>query len=196
MKRIRTPIVAAAVLGFAALGGQGEARAQDFYIGQLQQFGTNWCPKYWALANGQTLSIAQNQALFSLIGTTFGGNGVSTFALPDLRERAPAGMTPSAPLGSAYGQTWTTLTVGQLAAHTHAFNGDPTAGASNSPLNSMMGDYPPGQTIYGPPEASPDTPMNPMMISVVGGNQPLMTLSPILATNWCIAISGIYPSRP
>jgi microcystin-dependent protein len=184
------------VLGFAALGVHGPARAQDVYLGQLQQFGTNWCPKYWALANGQTRAIAPNQALYSLLGVTFGGNGVTTFALPDLRERAPAGMTPTAPLGTPYGETWTTLTIGQLAAHTHAFDGDPTAGASNSPLNSMMGDYPSGQAIYGPPEASPDTPMNPMMISLAGGNQPVMTLSPILATNWCIALAGIYPSRP
>lgn len=188
----------AAVLALAALGAQTGARAQttDFYIGQLQQFGANWCPKYWAPANGQLMSIAQNQALFSLLGNNFGGDGIVTFALPDLRERAPAGMSPSAPLGSAYGQTWTTLTVGQLAAHTHPFNGDPTAGVNNSPANSMMGDYPLGQAIYGAPEAPLDTPMNPAMIGMTGGGQPVQTLSPILATTWCIALSGIYPSRP
>lgn len=196
MNQITSRIVAAAVVGFAALGAQGEARAQEFYIGQLQQFGTNWCPKYWALANGQLMSIAQNQALFSLLGNNFGGDGVTNFALPDLRERAPAGMTPSAPLGTAYGQTWTTLTTGQLAAHFHAFNGDPTSGVSNSPANSMMGDYPLGQTIYAGPEAPLDSPMNAAMIAATGGNQPVLTLSPILATNWCIALSGIYPSRP
>lgn len=196
MTRIISRIVAAAVLGFAALGAQGEARAQDFYIGQLQQFGTNWCPKYWAPANGQLMSIAQNQALFSLLGITFGGDGITTFALPDLRERAPAGMSPSAPLGTAYGQTWTTLTVGQLAAHIHSFNGDPTAGVNNSPTNSMMGDYPLDQAIYGGAEAPLDTPMNPAMIGMTGGGQPVLTLSPILATNWCIALSGVYPSRP
>jgi microcystin-dependent protein len=196
MNRIVTRIAAAAVLGFAALGGQGEARAQDFYIGQLQQFGTNWCPKYWAMANGQLMSIAQNQALFSLLGNNFGGDGVTTFGLPDLRERAPAGISASRPLGTSYGQTWTTLSVGQMAAHAHDFNGDPTAGVSNSPSNSMMGDYPVGQAIYGAPEATPDTPMNPMMIAPTGGGQPVLTLSPILATNWCIALSGIYPSRP
>lgn len=192
----RHALAAAAVLGLAALGSHGEARAQDFYIGQLQQFGTGWCPKYWAPANGQLMSIAQNQALFSLLGTNFGGDGRVTFALPDLRERAPAGMTPSAPLGTPYGQTWTTLTTGQLAAHTHGFNGDPTSGVSNSPANSMMGDYPAGQAIYGAPEATPDTPMNPAMVSMTGGGQQVLTLSPILATNWCIALSGIYPSRP
>jgi microcystin-dependent protein len=196
MNRILSPIAAAAVLGFAALGGQGEARAQDFYIGQLQQFGINWCPKYWAPANGQLMSIAQNQALFSLLGITYGGDGITTFALPDLRERAPAGMSQSAPLGTAYGQTWTTLTVGQLAAHLHTFNGDPTSGVSNSPANSMMGDYPLGQSIYAGAGAPLDAPMNPAMISMTGGSQPVLTLSPILATNWCIALSGVYPSRP
>jgi microcystin-dependent protein len=198
MNRIISSLAAAAVLGLAAVGPHTEARAQtvDNYIGQLQQFGTNWCPKYWALANGQLMSIAQNQALFSLIGNTYGGDGITTFALPDLRERAPAGVSQSAPLGARIGQTWTTLTVGQLAAHTHVFNGDPTSGVSNSPSNSMMGDYPLGQAIYGAPEATPDTPMNPAMMSMTGGSQPVLTLSPILATNWCIALSGIYPSRP
>lgn len=196
MKRIISRVAAAAVLGFAAFGGQGEARAQDFYIGQLQQFGTNWCPKNWALANGQLMSIAQNQALFSLLGVNFGGDGTTTFAFPDLRERAPAGMSPSAPLGTAYGQTWTTLTVGQLAAHFHPFNGDPTPGVSNTPANSMMGDYPLDQTIYAGAEAPLDTPMNPAMVGMTGNSQPVLTLSPILATNWCIALYGIYPSRP
>jgi microcystin-dependent protein len=198
MNRIKSHIAAAAVLGLAALGVQDGARAQsiDNYIGQLQQFGTNWCPKYWAPANGQLMSIAQNQALFSLLGNNFGGDGVTTFGLPDLRERAPVGLTQSNPLGTAYGQTWTTLTVGQLAAHTHDFDGDPTSGVSNSPLNSMMGDYPVGQAIYGAAEAPLDTPMNAAMIGFTGGSQPIMTLSPILATSWCIALQGIYPSRP
>lgn len=196
MNRITLHVAAATALGLAALAGPGEARAQDFYIGQLQQFGTDWCPKYWALANGQLLSIAQNQALFSLIGNNFGGDGVTNFALPDLRERAPAGLTPAMPLGTAYGQTYVTLTIGQLAAHTHDFDGDPTSGVSNSPANSMMGDYPVGQSIYAAPAATPDTPMNPAMMTPTGNSQPVLTLSPILATNWCIALTGIYPSRP
>lgn len=190
--------VAAAAIGLAALVPHGEARAQtyDVYIGQLQQFATNWCPTQWAPANGQLMSVTQNQALYSLIGITYGGDGIHTFALPDLRQRAPVGQSQSAPIGLPYGQTSTTLTVGQLAAHTHGFNGDPTSGVSNSPTNSMMGDYPAGQTIYAPPTATPDTPMNPAMIAIAGNNQPVQTLSPILATNWCIALSGVYPSRP
>lgn len=197
MNRIISSVAATVVLGLAVpLAPEARAQTIDVYMGQLQQFGANWCPKNWAPANGQLMSISQNQALFSLLGTNFGGDGRVTFALPDLRERAPAGMSQAAPLGAPYGQTWTTLVVGQLAAHTHGFNGDPTSGVSNSPANSMMGDYPVGQTIYGAPDATPDTPMNPAMIQMAGGNQPVQTLSPILATNWCIALTGIYPSRP
>ena len=198
MNRMIAPLAAAAALGFAALVPQGEARAQsvDVSVGQLQQFATNWCPKYWAPANGQLMSIAQNQALFSLIGNNFGGDGVTTFALPDLRERAPVSLSQSVPIGTAYGQTSTTLTVGQMAGHIHSFYGDPTSGVSNTPLNSMMGDYPLGQAIYASAEGTLDSPMNPGMIGITGNSQPVMTLSPILATNWCIALMGIYPSRP
>lgn len=198
MNRTRSPIAAAAVIAIATLAAPGGAQAQttDYYLGQLQQFGTDWCPKGWAPANGQLMSIAQNQPLFSLLGTSFGGNGASTFALPDLRLRAPVGLSQPAPLGTPYGQTHVTLTPGELPAHAHGFNGDPTSGVGNSPANSMMGDYPPGQAIYAGAQATPDTPMNAAMVGATGGGQPVLTLSPILATSWCIALSGVYPSRP
>ena len=188
----------AAVLGLAALGAQAEARAQtlDFYVGQLQQFGTNWCPKTWAPANGQLMAISQNTTLFSLLGTTYGGDGRVTFALPDLRDRAPVHQSDSLPTGAPIGQAFTTLTVGQLPIHTHGFFADPTGPVSNSPADSMMGAFPPNQPIYGTSSEVPNTPMNPGMAGLSGGGQPIPTLSPVLSTNWCIALTGIYPSRP
>ena len=188
----------AALLGLAALGAQTEARAQtfEFYVGQLQQFGTDWCPSNWARANGQLLAIAQNQALFSLLGTRFGGDGRNTFGLPDLRDRAPVHMSGNLPLGAMVGHSSTTLTPSQLPSHSHGFNADPTGPVSNSPADSMMGAFPPGQPIYGPSSEVPNTPMHPGMAAFAGGGAPVPTQSPVLATNWCIALTGIYPSRP
>lgn len=193
-----TAYTAAALLGLAVLGAQGQARAQanQFYIGQLQQFGTNWCPEQWARADGSLLSIAQNTVLFSLIGTQFGGDGVNTFALPDLRGRAPMGASNSAPVGLIIGQSATTLSLAQLPMHTHGFFGDPTPPVSNGPANSMMGLFGAGQPIYAPTSATPDTPMNPTMVQPAGQSMPMSTQMPVLATNWCIALAGVYPSRP
>ena len=188
----------AAVLGLAALGAHGEARAQtlEFYVGQLQQFGTNWCPRDWAPANGQLMSIAQNQALFAVIGTTYGGDSRNTFALPDLRDRAPVHHSGSLPLGAPAGHSSTTLTMAELPSHDHGFFADPTGPVSNSPADSMMGLFPVSRPIYGTSSEVPNTPMNPGMAAPAGGGTPVPTQSPVLATNWCIALTGIFPQRP
>lgn len=197
MTRFKNHLIAA-VVGVAAFGAHAEARAQtlEFYVGQLEQFGTNWCPKDWAPANGQLISIAQNQVLFSLIGTTYGGDGRVTFALPDLRGRAPVHNSDSLPIGAPVGQSSTTLTVAELPTHGHGFFADPTGPVSNSPADSMMGAFPTSLAIYGTSSETPNTPMHPGMAGLAGGNQPVPTQSPILATNWCIAMTGVYPSRP
>ena len=189
--------LAGAILGLAALTAQSDARAQtsDFFLGQLQQFGTNWCPQGWARADGRLIAIAQNQALFSLIGTQFGGDGRTTFALPDLRDRAPVGMSNTLPLAAATGASQRTLQVSQLPMHEHDFHADPTGPVSNSPADSMMGLFPAGASIYAGPAASPNMPMNPGMVATAGGSMPVSTQMPVLATNWCIAMSGVYPSR-
>lgn len=188
----------AAALGLAALGAGSSSAAQtnDFYIGQLQQFGTPWCPKDWVRADGRLLSIRQNTTLFSLLGTQFGGDGINTFALPDLRDRAPTGASDDAPVGTRDGQTSVTVLTSQLPAHTHGFNADPTAPASNSPANSMMGIYPTGTPVYAPPTAAPDVPMNPAMIAPAGQTTSFPTQMPVTATNWCMAMTGAYPQRP
>lgn len=188
---------AAVAVGLFVLCAPGAARAQsDPFVGQLQQFATVWCPSDWARADGSLISISENAALYSLIGTQFGGDGVTTLALPDLRDRSPVGMSVAAPLGTVAGQASTTLTNAQLPIHVHGFNADPTPPVSNSPADSMMGLFPVGQPIYAPPSATPDTPMNARLVAPAGGSQPMPTQMPALATNWCIALNGIYPQRP
>ena len=187
---------AAALLGLMGLGAPGSARAQDFYLGQLQQFGYNWCPENWQRADGSLLSIAANSPLYALIGTTFGGDGVNTFAVPDLRDRAPIGQAVNLPIGTTAG--WSSMTMSEMnvPSHSHAFNADPTPPVGNSPANSMMGIFAAGQTIYASPAAGPDTPMNGHMLQPTGGSQPVPIQMPVLATNWCIALYGVFPQRP
>jgi microcystin-dependent protein len=187
---------AAAALGLATFAAHGSARAQDFYVGQLQQFGYDWCPDGWQRADGSLLSISANQALYAVIGTTFGGNGVQTFAVPDLRDRAPVSQSNTLPLGAQVGTANVTLLQTQLPSHTHGFNADPTPPAGNSPANAMLGVFPAAQSIYAAPAATPNTPMNPRMVQPAGQSQPVPIQMPVLATNWCVALSGVFPQRP
>lgn len=193
---LRLAAAAAAALGLAVFGTPGSARAQDFYVGQLQQFGYNWCPENWHRADGSLQSISANQALYAVIGTTFGGDGVNTFALPDLRDRAPVSQSNTLPLGAMVGTASVTLLQLQLPSHTHGFNADPTPPAGNSPANSMLGVFPTGQPIYAAPAATPNTPMNTGMVQPAGQSQPVPIQMPVLATNWCVALYGVFPQHP
>lgn len=187
---------AAAALGIAvglsALASP--ARAQEPILGQLQQFGTYWCPEGWMRAAGQLLPVAGNEALYSLLGTTYGGNGTVTFAVPDLRERAPIGYTTQLPLGVMTGHSQTTLISTNLPSHTHQMRADSSTPVAGSPNGAMLGTF--AVPVYAPPNAPLATIMHPMMVQPTGANQPVTTQSPILATNWCIALEGIYPQRP
>lgn len=186
----------AAMIAGAALAGTlaTPALAQDQFVGQLQQFGMNWCPVDWHRADGTLLAISQYSTLYSLIGTTYGGNGSVTFALPDLRTRAPIGYNSQLPLGAMTGTSSTTLLQFNLPAHSHSLQGDETGPVTNQPNGSMLGTFPPGTPIYSSGNGA--IPLNYQVVQVAGGNQPVQTQSPILATNWCIALYGIYPSRP
>jgi microcystin-dependent protein len=170
------------------------------FIGQIMQFGGNFAPRGWALCNGQLQSIAQNSALFSILGTTYGGDGITTFALPDLRGRLPMhpgngpGLTPRQ-LGEASGTETVTLTTSQMPAHTHA-----VACVSNTLSTQAR----PGGNLPGPENApnadvwsnSPaDSTMSPAMIVPTGGSQPVSVMPPYLCVNFIIALEGIYPSR-
>jgi microcystin-dependent protein len=165
--------------------------SEPFY-GEIVLFAGNFAPRGWAFCNGQLLPISQNTALFSILGTTYGGNGQTTFALPDLRGRAPisAGQGPGLDnyqLGQAAGEETVTLNVNEIPAHAH---GQPATNAdegTNRPSNAV----PARGGVYA--SASDGTQMAPT--AAAGGNQPHDNRSPYLTVNYIIALEGIYPSR-
>ncbi|MBL0948782.1 tail fiber protein [Brevundimonas sp.] len=170
------------------------ATAQDPFTGQLQQFGMNWCPEGWHRADGSLLSIAQYPAVYSLLGTRYGGDGSQTFGLPDLRTRMPVGYNAQLPISVMTGTTTTTLLLSNLPTHTHDLQGDETGPVTNQPNGTMLGTFPTASPIYS--SGNGTVPMNVHIVQITGGNQPVTIQSPILATNWCIALEGIYPPRP
>lgn len=169
------------------------------FLGQIQAFGFNFTPRGWAACSGQLLPISQNQALFSLLGTTYGGDGQTTFALPDLRGRAPlhfgtgGGLTPRT-LGEQGGTESVTLTTTQIPSHAHDGG---SMQASANPANT--GD-PTGHALGLAPVYSTDPPSVALAAGTVGatqnagGSQPHANMQPYLVLNWCIALQGIFPS--
>lgn len=163
------------------------------FLGQLMLVPYNFAPKGWAFCAGQVMSIAQNSALFSLLGTTYGGDGITTFALPDLRGRVPLssgqgpGLSPYQ-LGQTGGSESVTLLITEIPAHNHlvaCYNGD---AETSSPVNSLLAN----STTYA---STADATMAPNMIGPSGGSQPHANVQPYLTLNWIIALEGIFPSR-
>ena len=194
MKRLLATVMLALSLTFTSAG---LASAQEPYLGEVRLFGYNWCPIGWQQANGALLSIAQNTALFSLYGTNFGGNGTTNFGLPNLIGRAPTGYgsaSPGQPFAAVYGNSSATLSVAQMPAHTHSLSASSQSAATGSPAGALLATFPSG--AYAPSGSAANTPMSPSSIGPTGGNQPVPTQSPALALNWCVAMQGIYPSRP
>lgn len=196
MTRFKLTILAAGS-GLALLCGAAPAAAQvEPILGQVTLFATNWCPDGWLQANGAPVPISQYTALFSLYGTTYGGDGVTTFALPNLSGRAPVSWSGGLQIGTQAGSATTNLTVQQMPAHTHLVYGSSAATSTNSPAGGLLGTFPTGQTIYAANTATPDILMHAGIVGVTGGNQPISTQSPVLAMNWCVATEGIFPQRP
>ena len=164
--------------------------ATEPYIGEIRAVAFNFAPKGWALCNGQLLSIQQNQALFSILGTTYGGYGVSTFALPNLQGNVPLGFGTSSPLGSIGGSSQVTLAINQIS-HTHLVAASATANA-NVASNDVPANAGSANLVYGSP---PDTVMNSGVIRPVGGSQPHNNLQPYLVVNYVIALVGVFPTR-
>lgn len=164
------------------------------FIGQISIFAFQFAPKGWAQCDGQLLPINQNQALFSILGTTYGGNGQTTFALPDLRGRTPIHQGPGFIEGQKGGEENHTLITSEMAAHTH-----PAAGGPAATLVTPSGNLPGSGTTTNFYAPSPNTTMAtspaPGVITNAGGSQPHPNLSPLLVVNICIALSGIFPSR-
>ncbi len=174
----------------------------DPFLGEIRLFAGNFAPIGWALCQGQLLPIAQNTALFSIIGTTYGGDGIRTFALPDLRGRVVVsfgqgqGLSPYQQ-GQVGGAENSTLTTAQMPAHSHTVNASETA-TTGDPKGAVPAKTV-GPTIGQDPKAyaaaSDGTTMNNAMIGIAGGSQPVSILQPYLVINYIIALQGVFPSR-
>jgi microcystin-dependent protein len=173
------------------------------YVGQIIMFGGNFAPQDWALCDGSLLQISEYDQLFSLIGTTYGGDGQTTFALPDLRGRVPIGvgqgpgLTGYAP-GQEVGLESVTLTMQQLAPHSHAVGVTTVPGNANTPGNNLLaalggqaGDGPYQTPAYGGP--GDQTQLNAVSVGPAGGGQPHDNRQPYLSLNYCIAVYGTMP---
>lgn len=174
------------------------------YVGEIQMFGFNFNPKGWALCNGALLPISQNTALFSLLGTAYGGNGQTTFQLPNFAGRAGCeqgsgpGLTPRA-MGETFGTSTVTLVAGQMPSHNHAltlFSQPDTNKRAASPASgSALSSVTVGTTLPFLPPGSPNTTFSPNMIAPnQGGALPHENQQPYLAVNFCIALQGVFPA--
>lgn len=177
------------------------------FLGQIMMVGFNFAPRGWAMCQGQLLSISQNTALFSLLGTTYGGDGRTTFALPDLRGRCAVGMGQGPGLsnyshGERAGQEHVTLISTQMPSHTHQLVVSKEIGTQSDPTNAIIANnqvtiergntVPANAFSTGPGNAT----MSPQTIQPVGANQPHENRQPYVAMNYIIALEGIFPSRP
>ena len=162
------------------------------FLSEIRMFSFGFAPKGWALCNGQLLPINQNQALFSLLGTTFGGDGRVNFALPDLRARAPIHVGSGHTLGERGGEEAHTLSITELPEHTHAANAT-SSNASAAAPSSSVGYARSGTQMYG--ESTNLVSMAPEAVSNVGGSQAHLNMQPFLTVSFCIALQGIFP-RP
>ncbi len=167
----------------------------DPFIGEIVMFGGNFAPRGWALCDGQLLSISQFQALFSILGTTYGGDGRTTFALPDLRGRASmhpgsgAGLT-TRHLGERVGTETVTLNVNEIPAHKHGVQATNANGNQNDPQNNILADEPAAYS-----NRNPQVLMNADMITNTGGGGAHDNVQPCLCVNYIIALQGTFPSR-
>jgi microcystin-dependent protein len=176
------------------------------FMGELKIIAFNFSPKGWALANGQFLPINQNQALFSLFGTMYGGNGQTTFALPDLRGRTPIHMGPGFTEGQAGGQEAHTITMSEMPAHNHFMSANDSNGiagvagitpdntkAVSRALVSLQGGSTAPAQLYGTGAAA--STLHPATITNIGGSQPHENRQPFLVLEVCVALQGVFPSQ-
>lgn len=167
------------------------------FIGQVSIVSFNFAPRGWAFCNGQLLPINQNQALFSLLGTTYGGNGQTTFALPDLRARVPVHAGAGLTLGESSGEEAHTIVLGELPAHTHTVLGTPNQATTTTPVGNVLAEKARrGKNVYAPSPIGPDVQrLADTSVSSVGSGQPHANSQPSLTLNFVIALQGIFPSR-
>jgi microcystin-dependent protein len=174
----------------------------DPFVAEIRIFPFNFAPKGWAWCNGQLLPLSQNTALFSLLGTTYGGDGKSNFALPDLQGRAPMhpGQGPGLSLhdlGETGGSETVSLLQSEIPAHSHAWQASNSDGISQSPAGNLLAVGVGGITMYAaPPPPGSLTPLADNALAPAGGDQPHNNLQPYLTFNFSIALQGVFPPRP
>lgn len=169
------------------------------YIGEIRMFGGNFAPVGWAFCNGALQSISQNPVMYQLLGTTYGGDGVNTFALPDLQGRIPVHQGQGAGLqnyvlGQKSGVETVTLTVAQLPSHSHTALGSATGGAATTPANNTWGNNAIANKSFGP-GTSANNSMNAGSMGMTGNSQPHDNMLPFLVISFIIALNGVFPSQ-
>jgi microcystin-dependent protein len=162
------------------------------YVGEIRMFAGNFAPAGWMFCEGQLLPISENETLFNLIGTTYGGDGQSTFALPDLRGRIPVHQGNGVILAETGGAEEITLTVNQIAAHSHPMLANAQLAAEFAPGNQVFAQP---QTVDAYVPAPPQVALSPQCCSPVGGSQPHTNFQPYLCINFIISLFGIFPSQ-
>lgn len=161
------------------------------FLSEIRIMSFVFAPKGWALCNGQLLPINQNQALFSLLGTTFGGDGRVNFALPDLRARAPIHVGSGHTLGERGGEQAHTLSIAEIPTHTHVLSGTSNNASQPIPTANLLARQAPANPYAG---ATALAAMNPVSVATVGGSQAHLNMQPFLTLSFCIALQGIFPS--
>lgn len=162
------------------------------FIGEIRMFGGNFAPVGWSFCNGAILPIDQNDALFNLIGTTYGGDGQTTFALPDLQSRVPIHVGPGFALGQSGGTESVTLTVSQIPAHAHVPQASSNSGTQNAPGGGVWA-VPSSGTIYN--TTAPSVTMAAGALGSDGGSQPHDNMVPFLVINFILSLFGVFPSQ-
>lgn len=166
----------------------------DPFLGEIRLFPWDWAPTGWRLCDGSILPISQYTALFALLGTQYGGDGRTNFALPDLRGRAPIHFGSSYSQGETDGSETVSLTLSTMPAHNHALQGTSTIGDKPSPINNSLAQLAStAHPHYSAP--APAVALNPASVQPAGSGQPHENMQPFLVLNFCIATNGIFPSR-
>lgn len=167
------------------------------YVGEIRMFGGNFAPTGWMMCNGQILAISSYQTLFNLIGTTYGGDGQNTFALPDLRSRVPIhegqnGLGFNTVIGQNGGTETVTLTASQMPQHSHQLEAAASPADQTSPVNTVLAQQASG-SLY--TDSAPDMPLHPSALGQSGSGVPHNNIQPVLAVNFIISMFGIFPSQ-